>query len=88
MDQPTPGALPAAAPGRAARSLGRSGRHWNEAVWEAGRRPGGLGMLHVDGNGTAREPATPGPLPQYESGSNGPAEAGSLMLDDDVWRAI
>jgi glucose-6-phosphate 1-dehydrogenase len=32
--------------------------------------------------------ATPGPLPTYESGSAGPAEADSLLVDDDHWRAI
>jgi glucose-6-phosphate 1-dehydrogenase len=32
--------------------------------------------------------AAPGPLPQYEAGSQGPAEAASLMLDGDEWRAI
>jgi glucose-6-phosphate 1-dehydrogenase len=32
--------------------------------------------------------ATPGPLPQYEAGSQGPDNAASLMLDDDHWRAI
>jgi glucose-6-phosphate 1-dehydrogenase len=32
--------------------------------------------------------ATPGPLPQYESGSQGPDEANSLLRDDDQWRAI
>jgi glucose-6-phosphate 1-dehydrogenase len=32
--------------------------------------------------------ATPGPLPQYESGSQGPAEAQSLMLDGQEWRSI
>ncbi len=31
---------------------------------------------------------TPGPLPQYESGSQGPAEAESLMINGQVWRAI
>jgi glucose-6-phosphate 1-dehydrogenase len=30
----------------------------------------------------------PGPLPQYEAGSQGPAEAADLMLGDDHWRAI
>ena len=30
----------------------------------------------------------PGPLPQYEAGSQGPAEADSLMLDGQRWRAI
>jgi glucose-6-phosphate 1-dehydrogenase len=32
--------------------------------------------------------ATPGPLPQYEAGSQGPEEAGRLLLGDDQWRAI
>jgi glucose-6-phosphate 1-dehydrogenase len=31
---------------------------------------------------------TPGPLPQYEAGSQGPAEAGSILLPGDEWRAI
>jgi glucose-6-phosphate 1-dehydrogenase len=31
---------------------------------------------------------TPGPLPQYEAGSRGPAEADALLLDGDRWRAI
>jgi glucose-6-phosphate 1-dehydrogenase len=31
---------------------------------------------------------TPGPIPQYESGSQGPAEASKLLVDDDAWRAI
>ena len=31
---------------------------------------------------------TPGPLPQYPAGSQGPAEADSLLLDDDRWRAL
>ena len=30
----------------------------------------------------------PGPLPQYEAGSPGPAEAERLMLEGDSWRAI
>jgi glucose-6-phosphate 1-dehydrogenase len=30
----------------------------------------------------------PGPLPQYEAGSQGPREADSLMLDGHRWRAI
>jgi glucose-6-phosphate 1-dehydrogenase len=30
----------------------------------------------------------PGPLPQYPGGSEGPAEAESLMLDGHHWRAI
>ena len=32
--------------------------------------------------------ATPGPLPQYPAGSQGPEEAGRLLLDDDNWRMI
>jgi glucose-6-phosphate 1-dehydrogenase len=32
--------------------------------------------------------ATPGPLPQYASGSQGPAEAQSLMLSGQEWRTI
>jgi glucose-6-phosphate 1-dehydrogenase len=32
--------------------------------------------------------ATPGPLPQYAAGSQGPEEAGSLMLDGQEWRTI
>jgi glucose-6-phosphate 1-dehydrogenase len=32
--------------------------------------------------------ATPGPLPQYPSGSHGPAEAQSLMLPGHEWRTI
>ena len=31
---------------------------------------------------------TPGPLPQYEAGSQGPAEAASILLPGDEWRAI
>jgi glucose-6-phosphate 1-dehydrogenase len=31
---------------------------------------------------------TPGPLPQYEAGSQGPEEANALLIDDDRWRAI
>jgi glucose-6-phosphate 1-dehydrogenase len=30
----------------------------------------------------------PGPLPQYPAGSQGPAEAEQLLLDDDHWRMI
>ncbi len=30
----------------------------------------------------------PGPLPQYPAGSQGPAEAERLLLDDDCWRMI
>jgi glucose-6-phosphate 1-dehydrogenase len=33
-------------------------------------------------------PKTPGPLPQYKAGSQGPKEADSLLLDDHHWRAI
>jgi glucose-6-phosphate 1-dehydrogenase len=32
--------------------------------------------------------ATPGPIPQYEAGSQGPAEANALLLDGQEWRAI
>jgi glucose-6-phosphate 1-dehydrogenase len=32
--------------------------------------------------------ATPGPVPQYEAGSQGPAEADALLLGDDRWRTI
>jgi glucose-6-phosphate 1-dehydrogenase len=32
--------------------------------------------------------ATPGPLPTYEAGSQGPEEANSLLRDGDRWRAI
>jgi glucose-6-phosphate 1-dehydrogenase len=31
---------------------------------------------------------TPGPLPQYKAGSQGPSEADDLLLDDHHWRAI
>jgi glucose-6-phosphate 1-dehydrogenase len=31
---------------------------------------------------------TPGPLPQYEAGSQGPDEAAQLMLDGHAWRQI
>ncbi len=31
---------------------------------------------------------TPGPLPQYPAGSQGPAEASGLLAGDDKWRAI
>ncbi len=31
---------------------------------------------------------TPGPLPQYEAGSQGPEEAGGLLREGDRWRAI
>ncbi len=31
---------------------------------------------------------TPGPLPTYESGSQGPAEADAILVDEDRWRAI
>jgi glucose-6-phosphate 1-dehydrogenase len=30
----------------------------------------------------------PGPLPQYEAGSTGPAEADELLEPGDAWRAI
>jgi glucose-6-phosphate 1-dehydrogenase len=30
----------------------------------------------------------PGPLPQYESGSQGPAEAANILRAGDSWRAI
>jgi glucose-6-phosphate 1-dehydrogenase len=36
----------------------------------------------------AKWEARPGPLPQYEAGSQGPAEASALLVDDDRWRAI
>jgi len=32
--------------------------------------------------------ATPGPLPQYEAGSQGPAQADALLRDSDTWRRI
>ncbi|WP_309233828.1 glucose-6-phosphate dehydrogenase [Conexibacter sp. W3-3-2] len=32
--------------------------------------------------------ATPGPLPQYEAGSQGPVEAASLLREIDSWRRI
>jgi glucose-6-phosphate 1-dehydrogenase len=32
--------------------------------------------------------ATPGPLPQYEAGSQGPEEANNILVDGDAWRAI
>jgi glucose-6-phosphate 1-dehydrogenase len=31
---------------------------------------------------------TPGPLPQYEAGTQGPAEASTILLPGDEWRAI
>ncbi len=31
---------------------------------------------------------TPGPLPQYAAGTQGPAEAASILLDGDEWRSI
>jgi len=31
---------------------------------------------------------SPGPLPQYEAGTQGPAEADALLCGDDRWRAI
>jgi glucose-6-phosphate 1-dehydrogenase len=30
----------------------------------------------------------PGPLPQYEAGSPGPAEADEILVGDDAWRAV
>ena len=30
----------------------------------------------------------PGPLPQYEAGTQGPAEAAALLAGDDTWRSI
>ena len=36
----------------------------------------------------ARWEATPGPLPTYEAGSQGPAEAGRLLREQDRWRRI
>ena len=33
-------------------------------------------------------PDTPGPLPQYEAGSHGPAEAAEILLEGHTWRAI
>jgi glucose-6-phosphate 1-dehydrogenase len=32
--------------------------------------------------------STPGPLPQYEAGTQGPDEASSILLPGDEWRAI
>jgi glucose-6-phosphate 1-dehydrogenase len=32
--------------------------------------------------------STPGPLPQYPAGSQGPAEAARILLPGDAWRAI
>jgi glucose-6-phosphate 1-dehydrogenase len=32
--------------------------------------------------------ATPGPLPQYAAGSEGPAEAQALLLPGQEWRTI
>jgi glucose-6-phosphate 1-dehydrogenase len=32
--------------------------------------------------------STPGPLPQYEAGTQGPEEANSILLPGDEWRAI
>ena len=32
--------------------------------------------------------ATPGPLPQHRPGSQGPAEAASIVLPGHAWRAI
>ena len=31
---------------------------------------------------------TPGPLPQYEAGTQGPKEVDALLRDGDTWRAI
>jgi glucose-6-phosphate 1-dehydrogenase len=31
---------------------------------------------------------TPGPLPKYEGGSQGPEDAKALLRDGDSWRAI
>ena len=31
---------------------------------------------------------TPGPVPQYEAGSQGPSEAARLLRADHRWRAI
>ena len=36
----------------------------------------------------ARGRSTPGPLPQYEAGSQGPEEAERLLREGDRWRAI
>jgi glucose-6-phosphate 1-dehydrogenase len=36
----------------------------------------------------AKWEATPGPLPQYEAGTQGPDEAAGLMRSEDAWRAI
>jgi glucose-6-phosphate 1-dehydrogenase len=33
-------------------------------------------------------PHTHGPLPRYESGSQGPSEARDILLADQSWRAI
>jgi glucose-6-phosphate 1-dehydrogenase len=33
-------------------------------------------------------PSTPGPLPQYEAGSQGPKEAADILLPEQSWRAI
>jgi glucose-6-phosphate 1-dehydrogenase len=32
--------------------------------------------------------ATPGPLPQYEAGSQGPAEAARILISGHEWRRI
>jgi glucose-6-phosphate 1-dehydrogenase len=32
--------------------------------------------------------ATPGPVPQYAAGSQGPKEAEDILVDNDRWRAI
>ena len=34
------------------------------------------------------DPRTPGPLPKYEAGSQGPKEADELLCEGDRWRAI
>ena len=36
----------------------------------------------------ARFKVTPGPLPQYPAGSQGPDEAEQLLREADHWRAI
>jgi glucose-6-phosphate 1-dehydrogenase len=33
-------------------------------------------------------PHSPGPLPQYAAGSQGPAEAGAILLPEQSWRSI
>jgi glucose-6-phosphate 1-dehydrogenase len=32
--------------------------------------------------------STPGPLPQYDAGTQGPDEASSILLPGDEWRAV